>query len=68
MTLGDLLSILYKPTIQLMAVMLDFCTRDFVPQEQNWFVALEKKEIENNSIQKFFECENAKMAVYISSK
>ena len=68
MTLSDLLSILFKPTIKLITVVIDFCSRDFVPQQQNWFVALEKEEIEKNSIQKFFECEDAKMAVYISSK
>lgn len=61
MTLGDLLSLLYKPTINLVSIMVHVCSHG---QGQQCFVALDKQDIERNCIKKFFGDE-AQMAVYI---
>ena len=63
MTLGDLLSLLYKPTINLVSIMVHVCSHG---QGQQCFVALDKQDIEQNCMKKFFG-DKAQMAVYIGA-
>ena len=66
MTLGDLLSLLYKPTRNIISIIVDICVHDFVStQHCSFFVAHDKEDIQNNSIQTFFERKDGKMLVYI---
>ena len=66
MTLGDLLSLLYKPTRNIISIIVDICSHDFVStQHCSFFVAHDKEDIQNNSIQTFFERKDGKMLVYI---
>jgi len=66
MALGDLLSLLYKPTRNIISIIVDICSHDFVStQHCSFFVAHDKEDIQNNSIQTFFERKDGKMLVYI---
>jgi hypothetical protein len=69
MKLGDLLSLLYKPTNNLVSIMVHsimdhVCSHG---QGQQCFVALDKEDIEQNCIKMFFDCDKAQMAVYIGA-
>ncbi len=68
MTLGDLLSLLYKPTNNLVSIMVHVCTTIWLShgQGQQCFVALDKQDIEQNCMKKFFG-DKAQMALYIGA-
>ena len=62
-TLGDLLSLLYKPTRDAISCMVDICRRDWVLPQNSFFVA-DGEDITSESI-KLFEGNAVSNAVYI---
>ena len=69
-TLGDLLSLLYKPTRDAISCMVDICCRDWVqPLNSNSFFIADGEDITGASINKFIECKDegnpVSNAVYI---
>ena len=62
-TLGDLLSLLYKPTRDAISCMVDICCRDWVLPQNSFFVA-DGEDITSESI-KLFEGNAVSNAVYI---
>lgn len=63
MTLGDLLSLLYKPTRNIISIIVDICSHDFVSTHCSFFVAHDNDDIQNNSIQTFFERKDGKIYI-----
>jgi len=58
-TLGDLLSLLYKPTRDAISCMVDICCRDWVlPLNSNSFFVADGEDITGASINKFIECKD----------
>jgi len=64
-TLGDLLSLLYKPTRDAITCMVEMCSRDLSLPQNSFFLAHDTADIASKSIKSFFECKDYVNAVYM---
>jgi len=64
-TLGDLLSLLYKPTRDAITCMVEMCSRDLLLPQNSFFLAHDTADTAIKSIKSFFECKDYANAVYM---